>query len=79
MKLSETYDIPWDFKTWISLFANVDLPIGDLAADICNDKDFPEGEDYFEILEYLSGKAGHNRQEIISLFRKVWDFYEWHI
>lgn len=50
-------EIPWTFKTWISRFKGVDLPIGDLADDITRDSDFPEHDDFGEIHEYINQKS----------------------
>ena len=41
------------FKEWIIKFVGVDLPIGDIAADIAEDKDFPNVKDYQTIIDYL--------------------------
>lgn len=41
------------FKEWIIKFVGVNLPIGDIAADIAEDKDFPNVKDYQTIIEYL--------------------------
>jgi len=48
---------PWTFNTWIEKFKGVDLPIGDLAADILGDKTFTkECNDFNELFEYLYEK-----------------------
>lgn len=72
-------EIPWTFKTWIANFKDVDLPIGDLARDICVSDEFPAGEagcEYFsEYYDYIASKS-NNRDEITECFRTVWQFYE---
>ena len=41
------------FKTWIMRYKNKDNPMGDLARDIADDRDFPDGTDLAEISLYL--------------------------
>lgn len=65
--------IPWTFKTWISKFEGVDLPIGDLAYDIQRDPDFPEDNDFGIIHEYITYKTSDSG--IIETFVTVWNFY----
>lgn len=66
--------IPWTFRSWIILFKDVDLPIGDLAVDIARDPEFPT-EDYFgEILEYVSAKC-HGDADVIETFTLAWSYY----
>lgn len=66
--------IPWTFKTWIKHFNGVDLPIGDLAEDICSDKHFPEdADDFDEIYDYLRDKT--TSYEVLDTFLIVWHFY----
>lgn len=64
----------WEFKSWIKNFEDVDLPIGDFAKDVVSSKDFPDGNDYLEILEYVAKKSKRNF-EIVDTFRIIWDFY----
>lgn len=64
----------WIFKSWIVLFKDVDLPIGELAKDISTDSDFPE-EDYFgELLDYVSAKYQYD-SETIETFTLAWSYY----
>lgn len=66
--------IPWTFKTWITHFKDVDLPIGDLANDIAKDDSFPD-EDYFgELWEHISSKC-KNDSEIMETFALAWGYY----
>ena len=69
------YEVEWTFKEWLEYFKDVDLPIGDLARDILADEEFPECEEYFELLEYVAGKAKYD-SDVIDTFRTVWDFYQ---
>ena len=65
--------IPWTFKEWIANFQGVDLPIGDFAADILSDPDFPD-EDFFpEIYDHLRRKKLHPEQ--LEEFLSIWNFY----
>lgn len=69
------HEVPWDFKTWIVNFKDVDLPIGDLARDISSDADFPDSDDYYETLDYIARKSRYDHV-VIDTFRVVWDFYK---
>lgn len=64
---------PLSFKNWISNFKNVDLPIGDLANDIANDKIFPSTSDKQEIYSYLRKKRACN--EALETFEHAWNYY----
>lgn len=44
------------YKEWLLKFVDVDLPIGDIAADISADDEFPNTKDYESISEYLESK-----------------------
>ena len=68
-------EIPWEFKTWLSNFIDVDLPIGDLAKDVLRDPDFPDSDEYYETLDHIARKS-HYDHVIIDTFRTVWDFYK---
>lgn len=63
--------IPWTFKTWIANFKDVDLPIGDFARDIGQDKSFPKTEDYEVMENYLR----HHHADL-EMFKAIWDFYQ---
>ena len=45
------------YKEWLLKFINVDLPIGDIAADIAADDKFPNVKDYESIFEYLESNG----------------------
>lgn len=64
----------WTFQKWISNFTNVELPIGDLARDIVNDKDFPGGDYFEEILEHILNKS-RNQLHIVETFCVAWNYY----
>ena len=64
-------EIPWTFKTWIANFRGVDLPIGDFANDIAEDKNFPKTEDFTAIESYLT----HHHADL-EMFKAIWDFYQ---
>jgi len=65
--------VPWTFNKWIEQFKGVDLPIGDLAAEILRDKDFPEGcNDFTEIVDYLHAKC---QPRVLEVFCETWNFY----
>ena len=68
------HEIPWTFKTWVSKFIAVDLPIGDLARDIASDPNFPDDDDLPEIFDYLLKKKAD--YVILNTFTSVWNFYQ---
>lgn len=68
-------EIPWTFKTWILNFKGVDLPIGDLAADIAGDPDFPEKDYFEEILGHISAKCKGD-SVIVETFVLAWSYYQ---
>ncbi|MES1047204.1 hypothetical protein FOA22_22380 [Heyndrickxia oleronia] len=41
------------YKEWLLKFTGVDLPIGDIAADVAADDNFPNTKDYESIRKYL--------------------------
>lgn len=45
------------FKEWLLKFKGVDLPIGDIAAEVELDEDFPNTKDYEILREYLEINA----------------------
>lgn len=66
--------IPWTFKSWLLRFDGVDLPIGDLAKDICSDEYFPkDADDFDEIYDYLRSKT--TNYDVLDTFLIVWQFY----
>jgi uncharacterized protein YozE (UPF0346 family) len=66
-------EIPWTFKTWISEFKDVDLPIGDLARDISRDSDFPDEDSFGIIHKHLINKNADTI--VLETFSTVWNFY----
>lgn len=71
--LHERNSIPWTFKSWISNFKGVDLPIGDLAEDILADDDFPEYDSFTDIYDHIRGRRGNT--PALDTFVTVWNFY----
>ncbi|KGI42483.1 hypothetical protein KY55_10390 [Clostridium tetani] len=65
--------MPWTFKSWITNFKEVDLPIGDLARDIINDSNFPKDDTFGIIHEYICYKT--TSSEVIETFVTTWNFY----
>ena len=65
--------IEWTFKTWLQNFIGVDLPIGDLAKDICGDAEFPDS-DAGEIFEYV-GRKCRSDYVVMDTLATVWAFY----
>ena len=61
------------FKEWIIKFVGVDLPIGDIAADILEDKNFPNVKDYQTILEYL--EATPTSDSFMRVFEYTYKMY----
>lgn len=62
------------FYDWIAHFKNIQLPIGDLARDILNDKEFPKQSVLFSsIYEYLLSKNAN--EKVLDTFRKVYTLY----
>jgi len=45
------------YKEWLLKFVGVDLPIGDIAADVAADDEFPNTKDHESILEYLESNS----------------------
>lgn len=68
------YDVPWTFKSWLSRFESVDLPIGDLAKDVANDADFPEDDDFSEIAAHV---LRHRASDgvVLSVLAEAWSYY----
>lgn len=63
-----------NFKEWIYQFTDSHLQDGDLARDIHNDSEFPNGIYYEEMYEYLVRKGAS--QPSLQLFEKAWKEYE---
>jgi uncharacterized protein YozE (UPF0346 family) len=61
------------FRSWIFQCRREDSPFGDLARDILEDIDFPEGNDYDTILEYL--ESCHACPECIETFEEAYEAY----
>lgn len=73
MRILEHNEVPWNFKTWISNFEAVDLPIGDLARDINKDPDFPRDDFFGDILTHLQDQRASS--EAVETFCEVWNYY----
>lgn len=67
--------IAWTFKTWVANFKDVDLPIGELSHDVERDVEFPDTDDFYDLVSYIARKSGYDT-EIIETFRVVWSFYQ---
>lgn len=65
---------PWTFKSWLSRFTSVDLPIGDLANDVVKDTGFPDSESFEVIQNYLLNR--NVNYKVLDCFKEVWDFYQ---
>jgi uncharacterized protein YozE (UPF0346 family) len=65
--------IVYTFKEWIVLFKGVNQPIGDLAADVEADANFPETTEYGPIHAYLASKAS---QRVLDVFDECYAFYK---
>jgi len=62
------------FKKWLLYFTEVKLPIGDLARDVAMDKNFPDSNDYKNLIEYLEDHSAGDLQ--IDVFNRCWKFYK---
>ena len=58
------------FKAWIKQFKGAHSPLGDLADDIINDKDFPKSNGYKTLREYFGNNAA------AETFEKAWKYYK---
>ncbi|MBG9786913.1 hypothetical protein ABD74_04530 [Brevibacillus laterosporus] len=61
------------FKEWLAHFEFVDRPIGDLAKDVKKNDNFPETNDYNELLNYIESSAKH--RNVIETFENAWSYY----
>ena len=61
------------FAKWIMRYKEDNSPIGDLARDISDDKDFPKTKSKKKILEYLESKDACDGA--ISAFISAWEAY----
>ena len=59
----------WKFKTWIMRYKDKDNPMGDLARDIADDRDFPDSTDLTKICLYMMRQ--NPCPECIAVFRKA--------
>lgn len=66
--------MPITFREWILKFVDVDLPIGDLANDIRQDKYFPKDNKREVLYEYLVSKSQNDRN-VLNTFTDAWDYY----
>lgn len=48
------------FRKFAQLFAELDSPLGDLAADIARDKEFDDTWDTKRMRQYLEFRCGHD-------------------
>jgi uncharacterized protein YozE (UPF0346 family) len=63
------------FKEWLLKFSGVDLPIGDIAADVAADDNFPNTKDYQSIVDYL--KSNPTSDSFMRVFEYSFKmFYE---
>lgn len=66
----------YSFKEWLDKFKGVDLPIGDLQADVAKDPTFPkQSRDHDEIRDYLQYHARASR-EALETFEECYEFYQ---
>ena len=66
--------VAWTFKTWISRFQGVDLPIGDLAEDVARDPSFPELDNFGDIYVHIESSANGDPL-ILETFALAWGYY----
>lgn len=63
------------FNEWIRGFIDFEAPIGDLAREIKNDKEFPEDSfNFLEILDYLREERRVD-EIVIGAFLNAWYLY----
>ena len=67
----------WSFKRWVTgKYLGKNSPKGDLAGDISEDKNFPDGTDFITIANYLSGQRPC--QECWDVFSQTWlEYTRW--
>lgn len=61
------------FKNWLLRFSEVNLPIGDLAREVKDDKSFPIQNSHKAILNYLENQ--HAGDPAIVTFENAWSYY----
>lgn len=62
------------YKTWMKQFIGSDTPLGDLALDINNDKEFPKKNNKEYLENYLV--TCNVSPEALDIFNKSWSLYE---
>ncbi|UBH16579.1 YozE family protein [Macrococcus armenti] len=62
------------YKTWMKQFIGSDTPLGDLAVDINNDKEFPKKNNKKYLENYLA--TCNASPEALDVFNKSWSLYE---
>lgn len=64
------------FKTWLRSFIGHPSIVGDLACDVCNDKNFPSKAcSYQTIYDYLEPKD----DDVIIAFLDAWSRYQMYL
>ena len=61
------------FTKWLKKHKDDNTPLGDLARDVSEDKDFPKTKSSNKILEYLESKGACDGA--ISAFKDAWKLY----
>ena len=61
------------YKEWLLKFTGVDLPIGDIAADVAADDKFPNSKDYESIFEYLDSNSSSD--SFMRVFEYTYKMY----
>ncbi|MDX1806555.1 MAG: YozE family protein [Paenisporosarcina sp.] len=61
------------YKEWLLKFIGVDLPIGDIAADVAADDKFPNTKDYESIFEYLDSNSSSD--SFMRVFEYTYKMY----
>lgn len=61
------------FKKWMKRHLNANNLTGDLAYEICDDKDFPNTNDFSKALQYL--KDNHADENRLKVLKNSWILY----
>ena len=61
------------FKNWLLRFCEVKLPIGDIARDVKDDKNFPDKNSHEAIFDYLESQHAGNPATVT--FENAWNYY----
>lgn len=64
------------YKDWIARFQIVErpCPLADLAIDVCEDDDFPDSDNKYDILEYLRRSGAC--EAALQTFDDTWIMYQ---